>query len=171
VFAKQGLPRLESETVNEFRVAMERIMPIKKEPMDHLSALFELARYSDHRLKKNTRQRAIKALDGIRSEILRIRRSGRMRLFRSKRQEKVRSMGTVQEEELTKRRNDRTGLVVFHQDMNQDAQHAYFLKELQRTNERRLDDPRYVRDGSSDGDLEARVQGVGDDEDGGGDPE
>jgi hypothetical protein len=162
VFAKQGIPRLDSETVNEFRVAMETIMPIKKKPLDELTALFEVARYSDHKLKFSTRRRAINALDGVRSEILRIKRTGRMKGFRTKRFERLKRRGTVQERELIKRRAAKSGLVVFHQDMTQEAQQAYFLKELQRSNEERYDKFKELADKDR---KQERPRGSGDSDD------
>jgi len=139
VFAKYGLARLDSETVNEFRVAMETLLPIKKKPIDELTALFEVARYSDHKLKNKTRKQAIRALDGVRNEIIRVKRSGKMKAFRSDRKEKIKKRGQMVEKDLSLRRKEKFGMVVFHQDMTQEAQQAYFLKELQSSYEKSLD--------------------------------
>jgi hypothetical protein len=51
----------------------------------------------------------------------------------------VSQRGSLSEAELTKRRSGLVGMVVFHQDMGHDANQAYFLKELQRQNEKYYD--------------------------------
>lgn len=139
VFEKNGMPRMSSETATEFKKYMFTLLPIKKAPMHDLTVMFEVARYSDHVLKAKTRKEAIRALTGVREEILRVKRTGEMRSYKKKRARMIRNWGEVSEAELTKRRNKTQGNVVFHQDMTQEAEQAYFLKELQSYEERYFD--------------------------------
>ncbi len=66
---ERGVRDQEYFTPREFREFALENLKISQEPVDILTELFEIARYSRHEMTEDDRDRAIKALEAIRNEI------------------------------------------------------------------------------------------------------
>jgi hypothetical protein len=71
ILNKYGFIRKESETAREFEHAISEALPhVKRKNLDNLTSLFEEARYSDHKLHKSARVKAVKNLKIIRKSLV-----------------------------------------------------------------------------------------------------
>lgn len=69
LFAEHGIEALPSQTAREFELSALRDIDVSKESVEDLTALFEEARYSDHRIGERQRAGAIECLESIRAQL------------------------------------------------------------------------------------------------------